>query len=122
MSENFPASSQPGQQSSLHTVIARLGTFIELETEQIQSDKSFDFGASSEKKSRLLFELNRASRGCNFEELDRTIMTELARLKRALARNEARIKAHLSAVREVSDLMVTILKNEEADGTYGEMI
>ncbi|MEP1206271.1 MAG: hypothetical protein ABJM29_16950 [Rhizobiaceae bacterium] len=114
--------SQPGQQSSLHTVIARLGTFIELETEQIQSEKNFDFGASSEKKSRLLFELNRASRGLDFSQLDRAVLTELARLKRALARNEARIKAHLSAVKEVSDLMVTILKNEEADGTYGEMI
>ena len=113
---------QTGQQSSLHTVISRLGTFIELETEQIQTQKNFDFGASSEKKSRLLFELNRASRGLNFSELDRTVLTELSRLKRALARNEARIKAHLSAVREVSDLMVTILKNEEADGTYGEMI
>ena len=116
------AVSQSGQQSSLHTVIARLGTFIELETDQIQSEKNFDFGASSEKKSRLLFELNRACRGLDFTQLDRAVLTELSRLKRALARNEARIKAHLSAVREVSDLMVTILKNEEADGTYGEMI
>ena len=116
------AISQAGQQSSLHTVISRLGTFIELETEQIQSDRNFDFRASSEKKSRLLFELNRASRGCDFRELDRSVLTELARLKKALARNEARIRAHLSAVREVSDLMVTILKNEEADGTYGELI
>jgi len=122
MTDNSAALPQSGQQSSLHTVISRLGTFIELETKQIQSDKKFDFGASSEKKSRLLFELNRASRGCNFNELDRTVLTELARLKKALARNEAKIKAHLSAVREVSDLMVTILKNEEADGTYGEMI
>ena len=122
MTDSSAAVAQSGQQSSLHMVISRLGTFIELETEQIQSNKNFDFGASSEKKSRLLFELNRASRGCDFTQLDRTILAELARLKRALARNEARIKAHLSAVREVSDLMVTILKNEEADGTYGEMI
>jgi hypothetical protein len=112
---------QPGQQSSLHTVISRLGTFIELETEQIQTDKKFDFGASSEKKSRLLFELNRACRGIDFAALDRSVLHELSRLKQALAKNEARIKAHLSAVREVSDIMVTILRNEEADGTYGEM-
>ena len=110
-----------GQQSSLHTVIARLGKFIELETEQIQTEKNFNFGASSEKKSRLLFELNRASRGIDFAALDKSVLNELARLKQALARNEARIKAHLSAVREVSDIMVNILKNEEADGTYGEM-
>ena len=111
---------QLGQQSSLHTVIARLGAFIELETEQIQNDKQFDFKASSEKKSRLLFELNRSSRGCDFASLDQSVLNELSKLKKALAKNEARIKAHLAAVREVSDIMVNILKNEDADGTYGE--
>ena len=48
------ATGLPGQQTSLHTVVSRLSTFIELETEQIQSEQKFDFRASSEKKSRLL--------------------------------------------------------------------
>ena len=121
MTDSSAAVAQSGQQSSLHMVISRLGTFIELETEQIQSNKNFDFGASSEKKSRLLFELNKASRGCDFSTLDRSVIDQLAHLKKALASNEAQIKAHLSAIREVSDLMVDILKNEEADGTYGEV-
>ena len=122
MTQSTQANGMAGQVSSLQTIIARLGTFIERETEQIETESNFDFGASSEKKSRLLFELNRASRGCNLQELDRSILVELVRLKKALARNEARIQAHLSAVREVSDIMVNILKREDADGTYGEMI
>ena len=111
----------PVQQASLKTVIARLGNFIEAETAEIQSNRNFDFQASSEKKSRLLFELNRASRGCDFSQLDRSVIQELMRLKQALAENEVKINAHLSAIREVSDLMVNIMKNEEADGTYGEV-
>ena len=111
----------PSQQASLKAVITRLGAFVENETAEIRSNRQFDFQASSEKKSRLLFELNKASRGCDFSTLDRSVIDQLAHLKKALASNEAQIKAHLSAIREVSDLMVDILKNEEANGTYGEV-
>ena len=59
MTQSTQANGMAGQVSSLQTIIARLGTFIERETEQIETESNFDFGASSEKKSRLLFELNR---------------------------------------------------------------
>jgi len=45
---------------------------------------------------------------------------ELKKLQLALQKNEERIKAHLSAMREISSLMVGVLKNQEADGTYQE--
>ena len=103
-------------------MISRLVMFIEDETKQITETPSFDFKSSSERKSRLLFELNRTCRGMDMTRLDGNVLQELSRLKSALALNEARIRAHLTAVKEISTIMVNILRNEDADGTYGELV
>jgi len=103
-------------------MISRVTAFIENETIQIRDDQGFDFRSSSEKKSRFLLELNRMSRTLDPANLDHQILTELSCLKTALRANDSRIRAHLRAVREVSKLMVDILQNEDADGTYGEFL
>lgn len=106
--------------SSLGTIIRRLSAYIEQETDQIEQNVAFDYRASSEKKSRLLYELNRASRTVDMRQFDNGDLAELARLKKALADNRLKIQAHLTAVRDVSRIMVDLIRNEEADGTYGE--
>lgn len=106
--------------SSFRGIIDRLIVCIDQETQSVRDDAGFDFQASVERKSRLLFELNRASRSINLDDLDSQCIGQLALLKNALQENENQIKAHLSAVREVSGIMVQLIKNEEADGTYCE--
>lgn len=108
-------------QSSLQTVLSRLNFFIEQETEEIGSNKKFDFKASSEKKSRLLFELNKASRLADHTSMNETLISELQRLRKALKINEAKIRIHLSALRDVSDILVNIIKDENTDGTYSNL-
>jgi len=106
--------------SSVRTILSRLRLFVEDETQRIGSSPNFDFQSSSDRKSRLLFELNRASRAMDPRMMDQGLVDELKKLKTSLKENEMRIKAHLNAVREVSSYMVGVLKNEEADGTYQE--
>lgn len=118
-----PATQQTAPRStgdSLLNIITRLNTYLLAETKSISENVKFDFRQSSERKSRLLFELNRASRVTDPRQLDAQCRAELGKLKLLLARNEEKIKAHLSAVREVSDLMVKVIRTEDADGTYGE--
>jgi len=114
--------SADGSNSSLSSMISRLKAVIENETEKITGSSDFDFKGSSEKKSRLLFDLNRTCRTLDLTRLDDSVLEDLSLLKKALALNEARIRVHLTAVREVSTIMVNILQNEDADGTYGEHI
>lgn len=122
MKNNSYLPSADGSTSSLSSMISRLKAVIENETEKITGSSDFDFKGSSEKKSRLLFDLNRTCRTLDLTRLDDTVLEDLSRLKTALALNEARIRVHLTAVREVSTIMVNILQNEDADGTYGELI
>jgi len=105
---------------SLFNIVTRLNTYLMAETKSISENVKFDFRQSGERKSRLLFELNRASRATDPRKLDAKCRAELGKLKLLLARNEEKIKVHLSAVREVSELMVKVIRKEEADGTYGE--
>jgi len=99
-------------------IVERLLNHIRTETTSIRQGNKFDFKNSVERKSRLLFELNRASRAVDINTLDNQCLAQLAQLKTALQENETQLAAHLSAVREVSGIMVQLLKNEEADGTY----
>lgn len=108
-------------QSSLKVILSRLNLLIEHETAAIGADRSFDYQASNERKSRLLYELNRLNKSLGSTLVDEDLVQDLSKLKDALQRNEAKIGAHLSAVREVSDIMVSILQNDEADGTYSEL-
>lgn len=122
MKNNSYLPSADGSNSSLSSMISRLKAVIENETEKITGSSDFDFKGSSEKKSRLLFDLNRTCRTLDLTRLDDSVLEDLSLLKKALALNEARIRVHLTAVREVSTIMVNILQNEDADGTYGEHI
>lgn len=108
-------------QSSLQTLLNRLNFFIEQETIEIGSNTKFDFKTSSEKKSRLLFEFNKASRLADHSTMNETLISELQRLRKALKINEAKIRTHLSALRDVSDILVNIIKDENTDGTYSNL-
>ena len=113
-----PASSQPsGTISSVLTVIGRMEEAIEAETTAIRGDPAFDIKASNARKSRYLYELNRAARGVEFG-IDEHLRAALTRLRGKLDANEAALKAHLSAVGEVAALLQDAIERSEADGTY----
>jgi hypothetical protein len=84
----------------------------------IISRASFDIKASNARKSRCLYELNRAMKGIGHADMLSEHREGLLRLRKKLARNEAAIQAHLSAVSEVANLLKNAIQNAEADGTY----
>ncbi|MCC0037805.1 MAG: hypothetical protein H6893_02275 [Brucellaceae bacterium] len=104
--------------ASLSAVIGRIEETIDAETTAIRSDPSFDLKASNARKSRGLYELNKAIRATRPEELDASHRAGLERLREKLKINEAAILAHLSAVGEVAALIQNAIQHAEADGTY----
>jgi hypothetical protein len=102
--------------SSLTAILARIEEAIEAETRAIRNDPDFDIGASNARKSRYLYELNRAIRSEG--ALGEGHADNLKRLRQKLAANEAAIAAHLTAVNELADLIRTVIHRAETDGTY----
>jgi len=109
---------ETGMAVSLGAIIARLEEAVETETAAIRVDVNFDIKASNTRKSRYLYELNRAVKGVEPGALDASHRDGLERLRTKLEANEAAILAHLNAVKEIADLLQDTIERAEADGTY----
>jgi hypothetical protein len=109
---------QAGQRGAgLPGIIARIEEAVEVETRAIRTDIKFDLKASNARKSRYLYELNKAVRDIRPEVLQAN-RDGIIRLRGKLAENEAAIAAHLKAVTEVAGLIQDAIEQSEADGTY----
>ncbi|TPM36926.1 hypothetical protein [Mesorhizobium sp. B2-3-4] len=103
---------------NLAAIIGRIEEVVEEETAGIRTDTGYDLKASNARKSRYLYELTRAMKGGSEAEFLEQHREGLTRLRQKLARNEAAILAHLSAVNEVASLLRSAIQRAETDGTY----
>lgn len=103
---------------NLSAIIGRIEEAVETETASIRTDTRFDIKASNARKSRYLYELNKAISSLRGAVLGEEQRAGIVRLRDKLAHNEAVIRAHLSAVAEVAALMQDAIQRAEADGTY----
>lgn len=103
---------------NIAALIGRIEEAVEAETNSIRTDVHFDIKASNARKGRYLYELTRAIKGVGEAQFPAEHRVGLVRLREKLARNEAAIRAHLSAVGEIATLMQNAIQRAEADGTY----
>lgn len=107
-----------GRPANIAAILGRIEEAVDEETAQIRTDLKFDLKASTARKSRCLYELSRAVKGISEADFLAEHSDGLKRLRGKLARNEAVLKAHLSAVGEVASLLQNTIQQAEADGTY----
>lgn len=103
---------------NLSAIIARIEETIDAETAAIRTEPRFDIKASNVRKSRYLYELNKAIPTLHGAMLGEHHRAAVLRLRDKLAANEAAILAHLNAVTEVATVMQNAIQHAEADGTY----
>ncbi|CDX32749.1 conserved hypothetical protein [Mesorhizobium sp. ORS 3359] len=109
------AAARPG---NLAAIIGRIEEVVDEETAGIRSGTAYDLKSSNARKSRYLYELNRALKGANEIEFLEQHKEGLLRLRQKLAKNEAAILAHLNAVNEVATLLRNAIQRADTDGTY----
>ena len=109
---------EAAQAGSIPAIIRRIEEAVDTETAAIRTDVNFDLKASNARKSRYLYELNRATRGLDAEHINPETRAGLARLRDKLQVNEQAILAHLNAVKEVASMLQTAIQHAENDGTY----
>ena len=103
---------------NLSAILGRIEETVDAETAAIRTDVRFDIKASNLRKSRYLYELNKAVSGLGAAGLGDEHRHGIIRLREKLSANEAAILAHLNAVTEVAALMQDAIQRAEADGTY----
>jgi hypothetical protein len=112
----------PAANAPLERAIERLEEVVEQETTALKSRAAIDLNDFNNRKSHGLLELNRALRGLDGSTRDKAALARLASLRAKLEANQAVLKMHLEAVREVAGVLADAIRDAESDGTYSPSI
>jgi hypothetical protein len=107
-----------GIELRINGVLGRLETILAKENDGIGTDVNFDIKASNTQKSRCLYELNLLFRDMDIKSVPDAFAARLQGIRKMLDINAIRVRAHLDAVRSVTDLLNDAVRASEADGTY----
>ena len=99
-------------------VIERLRTVVEEENAVLAKQKIVAHAPYAERKNQLLRDLMAAQRCCRDRLSLRSVANAYSGLKELLARNEALLKNHMSALEDVAAVIVDCIKRSVSDGTY----
>lgn len=100
------------------TILTRLNGILDMENERLSTDPNFDIGSSNIRKSRCLYELTMLMKTMPVGSESEDVTALLKAMRKKLVVNENRLKAHMEAVRNVTDLLKTAAREAEDDGTY----
>ena len=102
----------------LEVSIQRLEEIVEQETSALRMRQAIDLKAFNDRKSQALLELMRWLRTVQGVGASPTLAARIGSLKEKLAVNQAVLKLHLEAVREISTTLSDAIRHAESDGTY----
>jgi hypothetical protein len=107
---------EPG--SVLGPSLAKLVDVIEEENATLESHHILSHAGFTDRKNQILREVMAAQRSEDPREAAQACRSLLERLSAALRTNSALLKLHIGAVGEMSDIIISGLREAESDGTY----
>ncbi len=106
----------------LEVSIQRLEEIVDQETLALRTRRAVNLKDFNDRKSQALLELTRSLRQVQGAGPDLALAARVGNLKVKLAVNQAELKVHLEAVREVSTSISDAIRQAESDGTYTQAI
>jgi hypothetical protein len=113
-----PQPGSPPPPAAIAGALDRLEELIERENSALAAREAIDYADLNRRKSQSLLEVTRLSRTLP-PGGTKTLGDQLARIRDKLADNHRFLTLHMTAVREIADLIVQSLAEAESDGTYG---
>ena len=99
-------------------VVGRLEAAVDAETRALASGRNPEVAELTRQKRQGLLELNRLMKAMERAIPSQDIIAKLAGFRRKLGENDAALRVHLQAVREVNALIVKVMREADSDGTY----
>ena len=106
----------------LEVTIQRLEEIVDQETLALRTRQAVNFKEFNDRKSQALLELTRSLKLLQGSGPNSSLAARMGNLKVKLAVNEAALKVHLEAIREVSTTISEAMQNADSDGTYTRAI
>jgi hypothetical protein len=98
--------------------VARVEETLQAETDVISNYRNDELPLINERKSRALFDLDRAIKGLPPEEVTDAAWSRVRHLRDSLEENRRLLLIHLNAAREISALIERVMTEADSDGTY----
>ena len=98
--------------------VARVEETLQAETDVITEYRNDELPLINERKSRALFDLDRAIKGLQPEEVTEAAWARVHHLRDSLEENRRLLLIHLNAAREISELIERVMADADSDGTY----
>jgi hypothetical protein len=108
--------------SSIDRTMQRVEKLLDRETEALRSRQPIDLKESNNGKSQALLELSLAARSLEGIKIDPELSRRLKALRGKLETNQAVLRRHLEAVREVASVVAETIQDVEWDGTYSQQV
>jgi len=106
----------------LELSLQRLEEVVEQETAALRDRRAIDLKDYNDRKSQALLELTRSLRLMQGASATPSVAARIGSLKAKLTANQAMLKMHLEAVREISTSLSDAIRRSESDGTYTQAI
>lgn len=98
--------------------IARVEETLQVETAVISEYRNDELPMVNERKTRALFDLDRAIKGLHLDEVNDEAWDRVRNLRDQLEENRQLLLIHLNAAREISALIERVMAESDSDGTY----
>ena len=108
----------PETYDAFFAVVERLEATIEGETKALADGGRADVVEFTRQKRQGFLELGRIMKAMERTIPSQDILARLAGFRRKLEDNDAALRVHLQAVRDVNALIVRVMREAESDGTY----
>jgi hypothetical protein len=98
--------------------VQRLEEIVDQETSALRERRAIDLKEFNNRKSQALLELTRSLRQMDGAGPSPALAERVGVLRGKLAANQAILRLHLEAVREISTSLADAIRNSDSDGTY----
>ncbi|EDQ34615.2 hypothetical protein HPDFL43_00420 [Hoeflea phototrophica DFL-43] len=106
------------QDQRIQLVLSRLETVIDAENKALGVERDYDLKRSNALKSRCLYDMTMLFKNIRPGQLAPGHKRRLDSVRAKLDVNQAKVKAHMDAVRDIADMIKESVAESEADGTY----
>lgn len=106
----------------LKQAIERTEAIVRDETAALRRGGGVDLHEFSSRKSHQLLALKRAFDATANVSGRESMTKEMDQLRDALAENTALLRTRLAAVQEIADIISSVMRQAESDGTYSRMV
>lgn len=113
-----PPSDGAAASAALEICLARLEEVVDLETAALKRREAVDLREFNNRKSQGLLDLTRSLRVFQGAAPSKAALARLGGLRVKLDLNQAVLKQHLEAVREIATVMSDAIRDADSDGTY----